>query len=338
MNRRQACAWLGLFTAIFAIAEVLVQPAKAQAPVRALWVWNTSGLLNRDGEREQFLRSVERDGFTDVFLYLRARDYVTHEHPLKLLLAGLQASGVRAFGMEGWRGYFSDVDGPAGLYAAADAMIAFNRRCDARFAGFHSDLEPHDGQGEGRIRFHNGIAQSRLTKAQLADRDGLMSEWLSIHAALRSRMQAASLIYSAALPSWLDDYEGEAVTVPTDSVRKGVMQQLMELVQDYVIMSYNTDPANVMRRIEGELAYADTLGAAAPRILFALETHRGPGLRVSYGDTPGKASRSAVRADYEVISRAAARHRTFAGGAIHDWEGWRDLPEGAAQGAAGESR
>jgi len=328
MNRKRARFWLGVVGAIcVSIGAAIAEPPTPQAPMRAIWVWNTSELLASEGQRELFLRSLFADGFTDVFLYLRAHDYQTQEHPLKRFLASLQRSGVRVFGMEGWRGYFSDVEGPAGLYAAADAMLAFNRRSDARFAGFHSDLEPHDGQGEGRTRFHNGIAQSKLTARQLADRDDLMSEWLSIHAALRERMRAASLVYSAAVPGWLDDYEGEAVTMPAGEGRQGVMGRLMALVQDYVVMSYNTDPANVLRRIEGELAHAEKLGPAAPRILFALETHRGPGLRVSYGDTPMKASRSAVRADFETISRAAARYRSFAGGAIHDWKGWRDLPE-----------
>lgn len=312
---------------LFFVMAVAVRPAGSGPPthMRAMWVWSTRTVVTNHAERDRFLRYIVDAKFTDVYLYLRARDYTTLEPALRALLLILRKSGIRAWGMEGWRGYFSDVDGPAALYGAADAMIAFNKRNAVGFVGFHSDVEFPDGQGDGTVRFHNGVAQSKLTAKQSADRDGLLAEWLSMHATLLGKAMATDIIYSAAIPSWVDDYEGEPITAVHQGVRKGLMQHLMAVVQDYVIMSYNTNPANVISRIGGELEYADSLRELRPRILFGLETHAGAGIHVSYADTPSKGTRAAVLADYEAISHRASEHRSFAGGAIHDWEGWRDL-------------
>ena len=291
-----------------------------------MWVWSTRTIATNNTESARFVSGITAANITDVFLFLRADDYIELEPALRDLLSALRQSRIQAWGMEGWRGYFSDVEGPAALYRAADAMIAFNKRSPVGFAGFHSDLEFHDGQAEGKNRFHNGIAQSELTPKQRADRDGILGEWLSIHATLMAKMKAANLRYSAAIPSWIDDYEGEPITAIYQGTRKDLMQHLIPVVQDYVIMSYNTNPANVINRISGELTYADSLRDTRPRILFGLETHAGAGIHVSYADTPSKNTKAAVLADYEAISRMASEHASFAGGAIHDWEGWRSLP------------
>ncbi len=315
-----------LITLTLTFVTTSADPGEKNRQLRAMWVWSTRTIAMNDVERMKFLDGIAAAKITDVFLFLRADDYTAIEPALRKLLVKLRQLGIHAWGMEGWRGYFSDVEGPVGLYRAADAMIVFNQRNAVRFIGFHSDIEFHDDQADGKIRFHNGLAESKLTPTQHADRDGILTEWLSMHATLSSKARAANITYSAAIPSWLDDYEGEPLTAIHEGARKDLMHHLMLIVQDYVIMSYNTNPANVIRRISSELTYADSLRERHPRILFGMETHAGAGVHVSYADTPPKNSKAAVLADYNVISRAAAAHSSFAGGAIHDWEGWQALP------------
>jgi hypothetical protein len=292
--------------------------------VRAMWVWRTDDLMARPADREAFLEAALQLRLTEVFLYLRAGDYTAHDDRLAHLLTALARIEVRAWGMEGWRGYFSDADGPAGLYAAADAMIAYNRRHRLGFAGFHSDLEPQDGQGVGGDRFTNGVAESDLSPSQLSARDGLLAEWHAMHARLRATTAAAGLDYGAALPDWVDNYEGEPVTVAWQGERQSLLRRLLGIVPQYVVMSYNTNPAKVVERIRGELRAADRGGE--PRIVFGLETHAGAGVNVSYADTSGKRRRARVMADIETIASEIAGHPSFLGWAIHDWQGWRTLP------------
>lgn len=321
---------IGLVTALLALAFGAALAGTARAAeatlVRAIWVWETSALFD-EAARETFLETARAFRLTDAYLYLSAQDYEAADDAVATLVTALADAGIRAWGLDGWRGYLSDGDGPGALYEAVDAMIAFNARHAAGFVGFHANVEPQDGQGVGAVRFHDGIRQDALRPAERADRDALMTEWLELHAALAERTARAGLALGAALPSWLDDYCGAPIEATFRGLRRPVAEHLIGLLDQYVIMSYRTDIDIVLARVEGEMRLGHDLGLA--RILFALETHPGPGAGVSYADHPGKATRAAVRADLEAISeRLAARFpQGYAGYAIHDWEGLRALPE-----------
>lgn len=58
-----------------------------------------------------------------------------------------------------------------------------------------------------------------------------------------------------------------------------------------------------------------------------MESHNDVGSKVSYGDTQGKNGRDVFLADLKTIETQLSKHPSFGGMAIHDWEGWRDLPE-----------
>lgn len=303
------------------------RPAAPPGAVRALWVWQSDAVLD-DGARE-LAETATAAGITDIYLYLRAGTYVAREAQIERVLTMLTRHGIRVWGMEGWRGYFSDVEGPRGLFAAADALVAFNARSRAAFAGFHSDLEPHDGQDVGQVRFHNGRGQGRLTAPQRAERDALLTEWLDIHESLAGKMRAASLAYGGSLPDWVDDYYGEPVTLDVQGRREPLLARLMPLFSHYVIMSYNTDPRQVVTRVSGEMAYAASLNRP-PDVIVGVETHAGAGVRVSYADTPPKHHRQAVLADLAWLEEklSTSYPGAYRGWAIHDYEGWRDLREG----------
>lgn len=300
-------------------------PVASAERVRAMWVWRTAALF-ADVERTEFLEVVKATALTDVYFYIGASEYADSEAQLRILLEALARDGVRAWGMEGWRGYFSDVDGPAELYRAADALVAFNRRNEVQFIGFQSDIEPHDGQEDGVLQFHNGVSQRKLTQEQLAQRDSLMSEWLTMHEVLLGKMRSADLRYGAALPSWVDDYYGGPIRATFNGVRRNLIEHLSQLVPKYVIMSYNTDVDRIFERIEGEMGYAEAAGRR--QMVFSVETHAGAGANISYADTPPKDRRSAVLADLATLeARIQARFpNAYLGWAIHDYEGWVELP------------
>ena len=92
-----------------AIASSAASPSAAA--VRAIWVWKTSALYDTP-ERLNFVKAATAAGLTDAYLFLRASDYTQNEAQLKVLLSALTKAGVRVWGMEGWRGYFSDAVRP----------------------------------------------------------------------------------------------------------------------------------------------------------------------------------------------------------------------------------
>lgn len=177
----------------------------------------------------------------------------------------------------------------------------------------------------GSNRLFNGLPQSQLTPEQRAIREALFEEWLNIHAALAARMRAARLSYSAAVPSWTDDYYGEPLEATFGGVTDSLTAHLLALVPQIVVMSYRTESAAILERAAGELRLADTLSGTG-NVLLAVETHAGPGQGVSYADTPQKRSRRHVLNDLAAVSRRAYRYSAYAGWCIHDWSGWSKLP------------
>jgi hypothetical protein len=58
-----------------------------------------------------------------------------------------------------------------------------------------------------------------------------------------------------------------------------------------------------------------------------MEVAVGVGENVSYGDTPGKKSKSVVMRDLESIITALRPHSAFKGVALHHWSAWQVMPE-----------
>lgn len=312
-------------------------PPSACVQGRGMWLWSTKSLLNNPAEQTSLVTLGTAVKVTDVFAYLGTGDYSGQEVGLRAFISKLKAAGIRVWGLEGYRGYFSDTYGPAELYATVDAMIAYNSRVSAneKFYGFQTDMEPQDGQGnEAPTSFHNGLADSALSttaggvwySSQAQDREMLMRDWLQIHATIKGKLKTAGYKFSAAMPSWTDEYYGEEVKVTFNGIKQGVMKHQMGILDEYVVMSYNTNPTNAANRILGEATYADTLPLTSrPKVYGGLETNVGVGSGISYGDTAGKNTRTVVVQDMTTIGNTLKSHPSFCGMSIHDWDGWRDL-------------
>jgi hypothetical protein len=296
------------------------------------WVWTTRKIITDSEEFDSFTKNVVLAGARSVYLYLVPDDYTALGHPgarrnLQNLLGILNGFGVRAYGMDGWRGYFSDAEGPATLYKGVRELIAYNRRVGPRerFAGFMLDLEPQDGQGVGKPLFHNGLAESKLTRKGRQERDLLMLDWLEIHDALRTKLTAAGLRFASSLPAWTDNYFGEPVLATYGGTTADVTQFLMRKVDDYAVMSYRTDAAAIIAQLVSKLTLAEAL-PCPPRVFAGVETHAGAGYRVSFSDTPPLNRKKGVLNVIEAVCGGLSNYNSFAGVNIHDWAGWRDLP------------
>jgi hypothetical protein len=177
--------------------------------------------------------------------------------------------------------------------------------------------------------FHNGIAGSMLNAAQSTERSIVMHKWINILTRTGNLIHSFGLEYGVAMPFWLHDYEGQPITVYWSGGDTGVMDLIMPMVDEYVVMSYNTDPANAASRVLEQAKYATRQvsdGRKMPRVMGSVETARGVGRNVSYGDTPGKASKQIVLEDILAIEQPLRQHAAFGGMAIHHWAAWDALP------------
>jgi lipid-binding SYLF domain-containing protein len=141
-------------------------------------------------------------------------------------------------------------------------------------------------------------------------------------------LNAAGLRTAGAMVFWLDPYNGEAVQATYAGVRKPVGQHLMRYSDDYVMMTYNVDPANAADRARLALSYASSLPASSrPHMLASMETHTlGSANTVSYADAVGKNAKTVVLQNRQTITNLLASYSAFAGVSLHDFVGWSAMP------------
>jgi hypothetical protein len=316
-------------------------PLASPAPIQGMWVWNTNELLASTTLQAEMITKVKAAGITDVYLYVDTSIFadVTKSASLKTFNTALKAKAIKVWGLDGCRCYFSDMDGPTALYQDIDALIAFNKSVPsaARFVGFMADQEPQDHPGYPLATFHNELADSQLSTTTVgvwkatpaADREALMLDWVTFFETARTKLKAANLRTGGSMVFWVDNYVGEPVQVTYGGVRKPVSQHLMRFIDDYVVMTYNVDPANAAGRATSALAYASSLPALGrPRVSASMETHTlGEPNTVSYADVPAKNFKSVVLQDRTTMRNTLSTYSAFGGISLHDYVGWKAMPD-----------
>jgi len=311
-----------------AAAAVRAEPVAAQRTFtsqRGMWVRHADAVMETEASQAYFFAEMARAGITDLYLYLTPTDYTDARLPDFIAAAGRRHIAV--WGVDGCRCYFRDVDGPGGLYAAIDALIAYNGRAssEARFTGFQNITLPHDIAGYPAT-FHNGLAASQLDADAARDRRIMLADWLDIQRGAAERLHAHGLKAAAAMLSSTENYYGEPMTVTYAGKQDSVGHLMMSYVDDYIVLTYNTDPGNAAGRAEAQAAYASGLPEGAlPRVFAALETEPDNGPTISYGDTPGKQAKSVVLDDMTRIEARLAAYPAFAGVSLFSGEGWEKL-------------
>ena len=307
---------------------------------RGLWVWNSASILSSSAQIGALIGGAQTHGISDLYFYMAPSYYQQETAALQTFISGATAVGVRVWALDGDRAYLDDAAGPAHFYHGINNLIAYNlfAPAAARFFGFQSDIEPQDN--DTHASFHNDVPDDALSTeagsgkwqaTQAQDREMLMRSWLTIHQTANELLHAANLYFGAAMPFWTESYPNTPVSVNfpfPHSPRQSVMKHMMPLLDEYVVMSYNTHPPNAAGRVSVQAAYASTLPAASrPRVYASMEVAVGVGENVSYGDTVGKNSKGVVMQDLEDIVGALGAHEAFAGVALHHWESWVGMPE-----------
>jgi hypothetical protein len=305
-----------------------------------IWVWNTTTILSSGVEVCNLLADTQQLGFSNIYLYMAPSFYRQYGSALRNFISGATSAGMRVWGLDGDRTYLNDSAGPKDFYAGIDNLIAYNRsvRAEERFFGLQADIEPQDDGTH--TSFHNDIADHALStelgsgtwqSTQAQDRKMLMRSWISIHHRAQDMLHIQNLRFGAAMPFWTESYCGAEVQVSypeSTDTRQGVMKYMMPLLDEYIVMSYNTDPANAASRVAVQAAYAAMLPAESrPRVFGSMEVSTGVGANVSYGDTAGKNSRAVVMQDMEVMIATLRQHPAFEGIVFHHWSSWQVMPE-----------
>jgi hypothetical protein len=306
---------------------------------RGLWVWNSKTVLSSADQISGLIKGAQDNEVTDLYFYMAPSFYEPHTLALQSFISGATATGLRVWALDGDRAYLEDASGPATFFLGLENLTAYNHFAppDARFFGFQADIEPQDDASH--TSFHNGVTDSALSTepgsgtwqvTQAQDREMLMRSWLSIHQTASQILHAQDLRFGAAMPFWTESYHGGGevqVSFPdANCTRQSVMKYMMPLLDEYIVMSYNTSPDNAAGRVDAQAAYASTLPAASrPHVYASMEVTVGVGENVSYGDTAGKNSKAVVMQDMESIVGMLGNHSAFKGVALHHWDSWQAM-------------
>ncbi len=306
---------------------VAAGPVQAE-DVHGLWIWEGAAMVKSPAEQARLVAAVPELKLTDIYIAIGSADYKGLKD-LPAFIRLMSKNGVRVWGLDGCRCYFGDADGPIALYQNVDALIRYNATApeDARFVGFQTDNEPQDIEDYPK-HFHNGLATSQLNDRQKQERQTLLANWLDIQQTVYALLKSNHLKTGAAMVSFTGDYYGEPLMIDYNGVHANVGHLMMGYTDDYVVMSYNTDPANAAARVAEQAAFASKLPPdIRPEILAAMEVDKGVEAKVSYGDTLGKNSKTAVLADRDAIAATLGAYPAFAGISLHAWSGWKALPD-----------
>lgn len=298
---------------------------------RGLYVWNGYEVASNSSV---FINECKRINVTDVYVYLTANNY-TRGDMLRKFIRQLSSINIRTWGLDGARSYFNDVDGPSELYRTLNALITYNSKVQPieRFYGFQTDNECDDYSGNYPDTLHVDVKTSRLSKTSggvfkksaYDDRQFILQDWLNIQRNCTNMLRHANLKSGAALPTWLDNYYDEPLTITWNGKTQTMMAHMFDVVDEYVIMSYQTDLKKVAQRTITEMTYGNALTGKS--VLVGVETNKGRGPAVTYGDHPTKRSKSAVLQDLATMDNMFKTNSSYAGHFIHDWQGWKKLPE-----------
>jgi hypothetical protein len=333
---------------ILLVTLVLCAEQSFGAPLRGLYIWNTSSQINSTTEVNRLINESITSQVTDIYIW--AHGYLVNPTNIAYMQAFISkayCNNIRVWAMDGDRSYLADWSGPASYYNFITDVINYNSTAavNQKFYGVHADIEPQDGQGEPRSSFHNGIQDSGLNgsgggvwqTSEVLDREKLMVSWLDIMNYSFTTCHANALKFGMSVPSWTDNYYGEEIQCSYPTVHQGVYKYIMQGVDDYCIMSYRTTPGavgvgnSVIDICNGELSYADGLPAASrPLVWTGLEVHCGVGPLISYCDHASKNSKAAFWLDVATIESALSSHVSYAGMNIHDWKGGWDMLSPAA--------
>jgi len=234
---------------------------------KALWVWNTAGLLGDSVARDAFLGFVGAHGFTRIFLQLapakgeRARaGFVPFDVKATGALIGrLSALGVQVDALDGDPRYVLPRN-RAGVLATVARVAEANLRLPARehFHGVHYDVEPYLVPGYQSPR-----------------REEILDGYVGLVTAVSRAAHAAGLTAGFDVPFWLgapDEVTGKQLVATLDGVRRRVLDEVVSVADEITVMDYRTFAWGPDGGVVHALDDLHAAAAAGVRVFVGVET------------------------------------------------------------------
>ncbi|CAG7656948.1 hypothetical protein ACFQI7_00185 [Paenibacillus allorhizosphaerae] len=290
--------WLGivivtlvLFSGTFIAAWTAFAAPLPSGKSKATWVWDTSLIATSTG-RNQIFQFAKNQQISRIYLQVNPD---VAKSAYRSMIKTAAGNGIEVYVLDGapnWalpenRARIASLISWVKTY---NASVATNER----FAGIQLDVEPY------------------LLPEWSSDQSGTAQKWLDALSYFHDETKKAPVLStSAAIPFWLD-------SVPLSSgVALG--EVLIAKLDEVALMSYRDQGDAVADLVKEELAWGDKYGK---KVWLSLETN-------PVSETPyitfyeeGKAEMDRQMARIDELVKV---HPSYAGIAVHDYIGWRNL-------------
>jgi hypothetical protein len=233
----------------------------------AIWVWNTTLILESPEEQDRLIRFLMEEELDHVFLQLPTEpkslgplgEAQIDAGRLRPLIAAMNRQGVKVHALDGHRNYALAEFQPSVLETVRN-IVRYNEMSGAseRFYGIHYDIEPYllpGFNGEGR--------------------ENILKSYLSLVRKMAHLAHQANLVVGVDIPFWYDapdEVSGIVSRVTFNGSRKATSEHVIDLTDNVTVMDYRTSTYGAdgsIAQAAGELAYASQKGK---QIFIGLET------------------------------------------------------------------
>ncbi|MBD0384206.1 hypothetical protein [Paenibacillus sedimenti] len=270
--------------------------ATAERPLyKATWLWNTGSLLVNKVSTFQFLQQNEVNLlFLQVDPDVSANDY-------KSFIQEASARGMEVHALGGAPDWILP-EQQMKLYKLINWVKTYNNSVTAaeQFRGIHLDVEPY------------------VMKSWYADTDTMLGLWRDTVSGFVEEMEIETpgLIAGADMPVWLEKFNvpdglGGRTTLSNWMIRK---------LDQVTLMAYRDHASDIISSIATEMEEAERNGKPA---IVAVETLPSSDATISYFEK-GKFQ---MMRDLSTVGESLGNRASFAGYAVHDYDGWIRLKE-----------
>ena len=224
---------------------------------RAMWLWETTRLLENPSHRTAALATLRDAGVTDLFLQVPRRKgepdrtQVQFKAELRSFIRTLHAHALRVHALDGYP-EFSLRDEHQTVLSLVQNIIAYNSASapEERFDGLHLDNEPYQLLG------FDGPSRAEI-----------LSEYLELNAKVAAlvRTEAPGLAFGLDIPFWWE-----------------AARQVIDLTGNVGIMAYRNFAGGLDGVINHAQAGVDYAGEIGKQAFVAIETYRSPPTNVTF--------------------------------------------------------
>lgn len=269
-----------------------VQSFLSSGKIKATWLWDTS-LISKYTGRISVIQFARKQQIARIYLQVNTS---VAKNAYRAFIRSASSSGIQIHALDGAPDWVMP-NRHIRISSLVNWVMTYNNSVtdNEKFTGIHVDIEPY------------------LLPQWYQDQNTTITNWLdALVLFANDAAQDPSLIISSALPFWVDE-----IIVPATGGT--LIEATLQLMHEVTLMSYRDQAQAVVDITDTKLTLADGLGK---KIFVAVETNpTSEGLYLTFYDD----GRAVMEEQIAEIDHLLNLHPSYAGIAVHDYTGWRNL-------------